>query len=158
MTDETLEGLRARFWARVRYSPGCWEWTGCKSAGYGRIRLGGRGGGRSVGAHQASVILDGRDPTGFVVRHSCDNRGCVNPAHLLLGTHTDNHADMDTRSRRVDNRGERSGSAKLTAAQVRTIRKTYESGGISQRELGARFGVSQSTINLIVTRRRWTHV
>lgn len=51
-------------------------------------------------AHRVAwAIAHGREPGKRVVRHSCDNPPCCNPAHLLLGTHKDNHADAVERAR-----------------------------------------------------------
>jgi hypothetical protein len=55
-------------------------------------------------------------------------------------------------------RGERVGGAKLTAEQVRVIRVRYATKGISQRVLASEYGVSRSTIGLIVERKTWKHI
>jgi hypothetical protein len=86
-----------RFWSRVDKGAGCWEWTGGKSDGYGQLC---DEYGRKVRAHRYSyTIHHGPIPSGRVVRHTCDNPGCVNPSHLLLGTQLDNAADRDVRGR-----------------------------------------------------------
>jgi hypothetical protein len=98
-----------RFWRRVemRGPDECWPWAGHVNAdGYGTFPAGSLKPNRTetMGAHRASYQLahPGTDLTGLVVRHSCDNPPCVNPAHLLLGRQTDNIRDMDERGRRVN--------------------------------------------------------
>ena len=79
---------------------GCWEWQGAKTDfGYGVIGRGIRGYGL-VRAHRASwEIAYGEIPLGLIVRHRCDNPSCINPEHLLLGTHADNTRDKIERGR-----------------------------------------------------------
>lgn len=77
---------------------GCWQWVAGKSStGYGYIKVDGV----QIGAHVYSyLVFKGSVPKGKLVRHTCDNRWCVRPAHLLLGTHKDNVHDAIVRKRR----------------------------------------------------------
>ena len=81
--------LEVRFWEKVRKTDECWEWTGTKVLGYGRIRRGeGRG---TVPAHRVSYELHKGDiPEGLEIDHLCANHGCVNPDHLEAVTHVEN--------------------------------------------------------------------
>ncbi len=136
LTGTTDPGARAhasleeRFWRRVQKAgPNeCWEWTGGKAPnGYGIISKGGKSAG-AMSAHRASyMIANGAPaPSDLVVMHSCDNRGCVNPNHLRLGTVRDNTADMDAKGRRrtVAPLGEGNGKSVLNADLVRYIRSS----------------------------------
>ncbi len=103
------------------------------------------------------MIQRGEIPDGMYICHHCDNPSCVNPAHLFLGTPTDNMQDMRNKGR-YDGCGESNGQATLTEGDVRKIRRLYAGGGITQRQLGELFGVCRAHIGHIVNRRHWTHV
>lgn len=152
------QSLQERFWAKVdkRGPDECWLWTARITSGYGSIGGGGHSG-RSLSAHRVSWELhNGPIPAGVHVLHRCDNRLCVNPAHLFLGTPADNMADRDAKGRQAA--GEKNGVAKLTDNDVRTIRATYAKGGVTQEALARSFNVHQGLISGIIARRRWRHV
>lgn len=92
--------------------------------------------------------------------HLCDNPPCVNPAHLRSGTPSDNRQDCvgkgrDNRTLRV--RGERSPHAKLTEDDVREIRRRVANGE-AKRALAREFGVSDTLIRYVATRRAWRYL
>lgn len=151
--------VRARFESRIDKSNGCWEWTGGKDPdGYGLLKI--RVPRTTVKAHRASWILaNGEIPPGFSVCHHCDNRACVRPDHLFLGTPADNSEDMVRKGRwNGGGIGEKQHMAKLTGDSVLAARKEYAHGGVSYKTLGVKYGVGAMTMYEAITRRSWKHV
>lgn len=150
-------GVLGRFVQKVAFGrtpDDCWEWRAYRMpAGYGVFAV--RHGDVRF-AHRVSwELINGPIPAGMVVCHRCDNPPCVNPDHLFLGTIAENNADM--RAKKRHKIGERHGSAKLTEAEVQTIRRLLTSGA-SQRSIAARFGVGQMSISDIARGVTWRHI
>ena len=129
----------------------CWEWQGQKKEGYGIYS--------NDSVHRLSYKLHVGDiPFGSIVRHKCDNRSCLNPAHLELGTIQDNIKDKIARgrSRGGHRRGENSTNVKLNVDQVREIRENPY-GCILECQ-AHRFGCSTSQISRIMQNDRWSEL
>lgn len=146
-----------RFWAKVDKSGECWLWTAAPDPdGYGRFKIDGR----KDRAHRVSYALHfGGVPEGKCVCHDCpggDNRLCVNPAHLFLGTRLDNNLDMTAKGR--VRHGEPHPCATLTEDLVRYIRARYAKGGISQRRLARELKVGHKAVEMVLSGRTWKHV
>lgn len=184
--------LDERVWARVDKSGVCWIWTGGRFRDkngretYGAMSMGGRW----HHAHRVVwMLVRGPIPDGLWVLHNCpggDNKLCVNPDHLYLGTVRDNVDDAMRKGQLLTGdkspmhlhpekashgdahwtrqepakvaRGERQGQAKLTEMAVRDIDSRYRAGGVSLSQLGREYGVHLSTIWLALKRRNWKHV
>lgn len=150
---------KERFLSKVGIAEsGCWEWRAARfRSGYARYHAEDQ-----VLAHRVAWILwKGAIPDGLCVCHHCDNRNCVNPEHLFLGTHLDNMRDMTRKgrgNRREPKLGERNPASIFTEADIRRMRGLYESGALSQHAIARRYGVAQGVISNIVNRKRWAHV
>lgn len=136
----------------------CIETTDAKNEhGYGHVRHEGK----VVRSHRLAYAqahgLQLSDLNGVIVRHACDNRACINPAHLVLGTQADNMHDMAARGRNRQPKGERNAKAKLTEAAVVQIRARLANGDAC-REIALDYGVCNSQISRISTRKTWSHV
>ena len=121
-------------------------------------------------AHRISWGLAyGPIPEGKHVLHHCDNRACVNPLHLFLGTNSDNIADRVAKGRSAKGdahwshrmphrkaRGEAAGNVKLTEKDVAAIRSML-SAGVFQRVIAAQYGISRATVSKIKGGKLWRH-
>lgn len=152
----TLE-LVERFHEKWILNPvnGCWEWTASLNGnGYGQIKRPGER--RQYIASRLSYLIHyGAIPDGMFVLHTCDNRLCVKPSHLFLGTADDNAQDMKAKGRHTH--GVTGHSHKINDDKARQIHK-LKSEGVSQSEIGRIFGLSQSTIWKILTGQKWKHI
>ena len=162
------------FWRRVVRADGCWEWSGARMpTGYGHLRYNGR----EWYAHRLAYALAiGAIPDGAFICHRCSHPPCCRPDHLYAGSARDNHADAvaashatkppmffgsehwaHVRPERIV-KGERHGLAKVSADDVREMRRLYGQGGVSYRTLGGQYGMTAQAVCRIVKRRVWQHV
>lgn len=141
---------------------GCHLWLGGVGiGGYGKF--GWRcsdGTFRTEAAHRASYILEnGWIPWGKNICHKCHNKLCVNPDHLYAGTQQENINDEIARGTHVSQstkraRGEKSSMAKLKNHEPNEIRYHHKNGD-RVADLAELYGVSQSTIYLIINNKTW---
>jgi hypothetical protein len=155
-TLESPDALKRRFEKFHIPEPnsGCWLWIAFinETNGYGYFRMRKRG---AVRAHRvAHEIYKGPITSGLNVLHTCDNRACVNPEHLYLGTYLDNARDRDQRQRRRAPKGMLNGRAKLTESDVRAIRLDPR----SETAIARAYGVGFTAISDIKEGRKWTHL
>jgi hypothetical protein len=176
--------IEDRFWKYVDQSSqpdACWLWTGSVDEnGYGHVGVDGH----TVRSHRISwELAHGPVPDKMHVLHNCptgDDPACVNPAHLWLGTHTENMRDRSTKGHHpgtthlekfpcgdrhwaamhpeLVSRGENRSDSKLTNGAVREIRRKRDNGTAKLTELAEEFGVSISAISNVALRKTWKHV
>lgn len=150
ITTEDIVRFKGKY---QEQSNGCYEWQAALNEnGYGEFRV---DGGRKKAHRVAYTIFKGEIPEGLLVCHSCDNKKCVNPAHLWLGTDKDNAVDRNTKNRQ--NKGSLVNHAKLTEEDVISIKIRLKSGQ-TQRSLAREYGVHHLTIHWIKQGKTWTHV
>lgn len=157
--------FRAKFDTRVDSSGGpdaCWPWLGHLNGwGYGRIDIKNKDGLYSgYLSHRIAYMLahGAMPPHPLVVRHTCiGSRSCCNPAHLLSGTQRENMEDRQRQGRTASKAGELNPRARVNARQVVLIRAAH-AGGARQKELAAQYGITPSTVGLIVLGKRWKNV
>ena len=150
-----------RFWSKVKVcdQSECWPWiAGGRGVGYGAFKLKGE----VIDAHRVAWMLtQGKIPDGLCVCHHCDNRACVNPAHLFIATRAENNADMARKGRAANaasgNNGANKAISKLTPSGVVGIRN-LAAAGHQLRALGRQFGVNEKTIADVVYGRTWAWV
>jgi hypothetical protein len=138
----------------VRSLAECWPWKGSrKPDGYGNFKLHGR----ALNAHRVMWIFEHGpiSDTKILVCHTCDNRSCVNPNHLFLGTHSDNAQDMKSKGRGRGGRlSARPWLRKFSDEEISIIRKLNDEG-YSSRNIANQFGCSHSSIQKIYKRKTY---
>ena len=162
--DVMEEQAPDRFKSYVGRNGSCWMWQGVVNSvwGYGQFAVRGR----QYRAHRyAYELYKGPIPRGLVVCHSCDEKLCVNPEHLWVGTQKQNMRDAATKGRTAV--GEKNGMfgrtgtknpwAKLNDHSVRSIRK-MSADGVTQQALADKFKVSQNCIGAVLLGKSWGHV
>jgi len=147
------QDINERFWSKVsikdKYS--CWEWTsGLDRYGYGEFWSNDRQ--TSIQSHRVSwTLINGDIPDKLFVLHKCDNRKCVNPDHLFLGTQLDNMKDMESKGRRAN------GKSKLSEMNILEIRE-LSSLGVTGKVLSKEYGVLPSCISKIIKKQTWSYL
>lgn len=149
--------LRFLNFVDIRDSDECWPWVGGKYYnGYGQFFRNPE----KTTAHRFSYeMFVGEVPRHLDVCHKCDNRICVNPAHLFLGTKSDNIRDMVAKGRQVitDRRGECNGRAIITEKDVLEMR-TYFKKGHTIASIARLFKVSETQTARIIKNQSWRHI
>ena len=158
-TQECFERLAAR--SRIKEGSSCVEWVGAPNiGGYGIICVGSDAAHRKdrkwLLAHRASYLhFVGDIPSGMLVCHTCDNRMCINPMHLFVGTARDNTADMRAKGRHQ--RGSRHWMARINEDLVVEMREMHRSG-LPISDIARKFGVNEITARDAIVGITWAWV
>lgn len=157
---DTLERFNEKF--EPCLITGCWHWRDALDVyGYGRLQIGQR---TTRKAHRVAYeLFNGPIPHGMLVCHRCDVRCCVNPAHLFLGSPSDNNADMIAKGRRRDggkpHPGEKNGRAILSETKVIDILLRHARGEIGSAAKEARsLGLHPSAVQRLLSGDAWRHI
>ena len=137
-----------RFMAYVKKTDSCWMWNGAKNrSGYGKLSFKKY---TTDPAHRVAYkLFNGEIPDNLLVMHNCDQRLCVNPVHLAIGSHIENMIDMVEKNRQ---------SSKLKPLEVIKIRNMVEKEGIPQTKICELFNLSSGNVSSIINRRIWKHI
>jgi len=144
-----------RFWSKVdkKGENECWLWTaGCFNTGYGSFYVHGK----SERAHRFAYGISVGPIGDKLVCHSCDIPLCMNPAHLFLGTSTENIQDAVGKGR-MHIRGEHSPRAILSEEDIHDIRRRLDLGQ-THKMIGNLYMVHSSTIGRISSGDNWSHL
>lgn len=131
---------------------GCWEISSHKSGKSGYVYLWRNGVGNIAAHRYVYEMWIGEIPDGMVVMHKCDNRICINPDHLTLGTQEDNMHDCTDKNRRP--LGDRNGQSKLTWDDVWVIRQRHKDGETGN-SIARSIGMSKAQVNKIINNKSW---
>lgn len=147
-----------RFWSRVGNidnKEDCWEWQGRIKGGYGQFKFGNV----VYVAHRVSYFLHFKvDPLQNLCCHTCDNRKCINPNHIFLGTQLENYEDAVNKKRATVIKGETHMNAKLNEEKVKAMIEEYAKGGVTQSQLGEKYGIDGKYVDVVLKGRVWKHV
>ncbi len=147
--------IERTFFNRIRKQKnGCWHFVGAlNKGGYGVLGFYGS----LYMAHRFSFLIhNGYLPSQLLICHKCDNRKCVNPKHLFMGTHQDNATDRDNKGRGNIQGilGVHAGNTKVTESIVKRIRASKA----SRKDLGIKYNISQPALSQIINRKSWKYV
>lgn len=140
---------KKRFLSLFEKTHGCWEWKGkLTNNGYGKFR--------SSSASRASYEYHiGEIPEGMQICHICDNRKCVNPEHLFLGSIKDNMRDKNSKNRQA--KGSKIANSILSDSIVLEIREKRLKG-VQYQTLSDEYKISWYLVRCICKNRQWKHV
>lgn len=146
--------IKNRFEKYIDKSGKCWEWQAKISPfGYGQFSI---APGNVKQAHRFSYELyKGKIPKGKCVLHKCDNRKCIKPSHLWIGTQQENMQDMIRKGRDRKADPSKNGGVKLSWDKVNEIRKIRREKGTYYKDLAIMFNVHYATIKRIITNKSW---
>jgi len=161
MSGRKRTSIEERFWEKVDKTEACWNWTGyISNHGSGAFVIGTK---RYLPYRVSWEFINGPIPKGMQVCHKCDNRKCVRPDHLWLGTQKDNVQDMIEKGRqstfdKTSIRGELCGNSKLNSKQVLEIREHRKNNTLDSKEISKMYNISRTHVYWIWHKKVWNHI
>jgi hypothetical protein len=167
--DSKIKDHFQKLLAKAAKSGECVEFSGCLLPnGYGKVGHYGK----TYLAHRFAWLANNAEiPDGMCVCHKCDNRKCINPEHLFLGTRTDNMRDMIAKGRQrfvglnsknwrkpSSRKGSDNGMAVLDDKKVREIRTIRSELNLCTSDIAKLYGVAKVTIIRVLSKTNWNHV
>lgn len=149
-----IQVLKEKLFSLSEENGTCLNWIRKpETGGYGTLMVGNR----PHMAHRLSYLVNVGPLGDFCVLHKCDNRLCINPAHLFLGSKTDNMVDRDAKGRQ--SKGEKVNTAKLTESQIIEAKRLRKKG-LKYKEIAALIKCPTTVDSLIaaVTGTTWKHL
>lgn len=154
---QKIKNYERLFWPKVLKTDSCWLWqSGLDHEGRARITIGGGPNKISISAARYLMmlrlerILSEKE----CVLHTCDNKVCVNPDHLWIGTKAENNRDRSQKQRSARLRGSINGNSKLSEQIVRRIKFGNEPAS----KLAYEFRIHVTTIYYIRNGKLWGHI
>jgi hypothetical protein len=160
---EYVNRLKERLMKNHKKDGDCWIWTGrIHAGGYGFLSYRSKENKSkktASNAHRVAYkVWKGDVPKELYVLHKCDNRKCINPDHLWLGTHIDNMKDMISKNRQDKRPGEKHHVSIFLNENIYEIRRLWDEGLETQAGLARKYGASLTCIHNIVRRKTWKHL
>ena len=146
-----INNTKNRFYSKILLPNinGCMEWQGALRRGYGAFHFQIKGKNKIIPAHRFSYkLFIGNIPNNKIICHKCDNRRCVSPEHLFLGTHKKNSQDMVNKGRNFDQRGEKNCNFKINyniKNEVKFLLKLGKPGYF----IASKLNISQASVSRI---------
>lgn len=173
--QEYVEENKERFYGKfdVKSNNECWVWKGgLDKDGYGKFNVKLKNRFITKSAHRISFELTNGEILDEVkILHSCDNPSCVNPFHLLSGTHKQNMQDMKEKGRAAkgnnngkrlypekNKKGEENKASKLTEKDVKEICDLLKNKVFNNVEISKLYCVHVDTIWRIKSGKIWSHI
>jgi hypothetical protein len=152
-----MESAQRRLSERVVKSGECLLWQGSKNRrGYGTMAVGKR---NRESTHRVAWALanNARPPAGLHVMHSCDTPSCINPAHLSIGTNSDNQRDCSIKGRKNTPKGSRHKCSKTTEGQMIRAAQLFAAGN-TYRTIANQLGIGRWALIKTLQGYRWPHI